>query len=103
AATPASRQLTPAPNGGKAPHPFTPPAQRRNPTPMVAVVPAEVATTALDRCCRPDDSTRYFAVVGRRARSQASAEVIRPNHLNRPDVEPMLMDNAKTLSRILLV
>src|SRR6185437_752434 len=33
----------------------------------VAVVPAQVATTALNRHCRPDDSTRYFAVVRRRA------------------------------------
>src|SRR6185437_7653822 len=47
----------------------------------VSVVPAQVATTALDRCCRPDDSTHYFAVVGRRARSQASARSNLPKPL----------------------
>src|SRR6185437_3462040 len=63
----------------------------------VAVVPAQVATTALDRCCRPDDSTRYFAVVGRRARSQANARSNLPKPLKPADVGSMRMDNAKTL------
>src|SRR6185437_15045659 len=54
----------------------------------ITVVPAQVATTALDHYCRSDDSTRYFAVVGRRARSQPSAEVISPKPLKPADVEP---------------
>src|SRR6185437_12179198 len=70
---------------------------------LFAVVPAQVATTALNRYCRPDDSTDYFAVVGRRTRGQASAEVICPNHLNRSTWDcPMPMDNAKTLPPAIL-
>src|SRR6185437_2126761 len=65
---------------------------------LFAVVPAQVATTALNRYCRPDDSTHYFAVVGRRTRGQASAEVICLNHLNRSTWDcPMPMGKAKTL------
>ena len=63
----------------------------------VTVVPAQVATTALDRHCRPYDSTRYFAVVGRRARSQASVEVTCPNHSNRPTWDPCRWTMQKTL------
>src|SRR6185437_5337013 len=41
----------------------------------VSVVPAQGATTALNPYCRPDDSTHYFAVVGRRTRGRASDRI----------------------------
>src|SRR6185437_3893214 len=54
----------------------------------VTVVPAQVATTALDRHCRPDNSTRYFAVVGGARGARPVPKVISPNHSNRPTWDP---------------
>src|SRR6185437_13610484 len=52
----------------------------------ITVVPAQVATTALDRHCRPDDSTHYFAVVGGARGSQASARSNLPKPLKPADM-----------------
>src|SRR6185437_9009331 len=72
------------------PAPAPPPSPRHPPPPLTPPLTSTHNQKQPPRlpfqflALRQDDSTRYFVVVGGGSRSRASAEVIRPNHLNRP-------------------